>query len=398
LNNIILLRYGELFLKGNNKAFFERQLRENIRHALSDFNVRFSCERSRYTVSNYNPLDEGFIVSALKRVFGLHSLSIAKEIDSEPATIFQECVKLLSLERAKTFRITTNRADKRFPYDTMQMNREAGAYVLENVPSVRVDLHNPELNINIDIRENGKTFVFSKTVQCAGGMPVGSAGRGLLMLSGGIDSPVAGYMMMKRGLRLDALHFASPPYTSESAKQKVIDLAGVLKRYNGTCGTSDSPRNKNADCFCLHIVPFTKIQEEIRDKCSEKYAVIIMRRIMMKIANMIAKNKNCRALITGEALGQVASQTLESITVTDSVSRLPVLRPLIGFDKEEIITISKQMDAYNISIRPHDDCCTVFVPKHPVTKPCIERTAEEEAGISNELVEEAVRGVETVFV
>ncbi len=385
MDNVILLRYGEIHLKGKNKRFFENKLINNIKAKLSGLDYKFSYKRSRYVIEQYLPEMENEIVERLTRVFGIHSLSIARCV---PSTV--EAIDAVIVEYAKPkgkFRITVNRADKSFPMTSIEAARHFGGVALDAYPNLEVDLFDPEFVINVDIREDGGTFVYTDKIPCANGMPVGSAGKGMLMLSGGIDSPVAGYNMAKRGLQLDAIHYHSYPYTSELAKQKVVDLANIISAYTG-----------DIDLICI---PFTKIQEEIHRCCDTSYMITLVRRCMMRIAERVAISRNCGCIINGESLGQVASQTLESITVTNSmVKELPVFRPLIGMGKDEIIAISQKIGAFETSILPYEDCCTVFLPDAPVTHPNIKRAEHEEARIPDleKLIDDAVSNAELIHI
>lgn len=339
--------------------------------------------RSRYIVFDYDLSSESEIIESLKTIFGIHSISIATQCISNIDEITKVSIELSKIKG--TFRVNCNRADKKFSLSSLDVCRELGGRLLDNNEKLSVDLHNPDFIINVDIRENGKTFIYSDKILCAGGMPVGSSGKGLLMLSGGIDSPVAGFMMAKRGLCFDAIHFHSYPYTSEMAKQKVIDLAKILENY---CGHIN-----------LIVIPFTKIQEAIHEKTESSYMITLIRRAMMTISERVAHYRNCGCLINGESLGQVASQTMESITVTNSmVTTMPIFRPLIGMDKLEIVNISEKINTYKTSILPYEDCCTVFLPESPITKPTIERALREENKIQNltDLIDDAFNNLEII--
>ena len=380
---VVIIRYGEIHLKGNNRDFFESVLVSNIKKALADYNYEFSRSNARYIIRNFDEMRLDEIVDAIKNVFGVHSLSIAEEVDTDLGKICQAA--LLFAPTAGTFKVNTNRADKRFPMPSMKISAEVGGVILEHRPNVKVDLLNPEHTVSIDIRENGKTFVFSETIKAVNGMPVGTGGKGIVMLSGGIDSPVAAYMMAKRGMTLRAVHFHSFPYTSMQAKQKVLDLAKIVKKYTLH--------------MTVDVVSFTEIQMAIHEKCPEEYMITIMRRFMMRIAERIARMNGAGAVITGESLGQVASQTLESITSTNSVAAIPVFRPLIGFDKDEIIEISQRIGAFETSILPYEDCCTIFLPKCPVTKPRLSAVEKVESVLDVEtLVNNALASIETVVI
>lgn len=382
MENAILIRYGELFLKGKNKGFFEKTLINNIKDRLKNYSCSVNKISGRYYVSDYDNADEFQIIETLSKVFGIHSISPAVMIETSEKAI-EEYVSSIKLE-TKTFRITVKRADKSFPFTSNEYSAKLGGMVLKNNPTVKVDLFNAETDINVDIRENGMTFIFFEKINCLNGMPVGTSGKGLLLLSGGIDSPVAGFTMAKRGMTLSALHFHSYPYTSEQAKQKVLDLAQILSEYTGN--------------IKLYICKFTKIQEEIHKNCDPEYMITIMRRIMMRIAEKLCKKRNLQTIITGESLGQVASQTIESITVTNGVVKtIPVLRPLIGMDKEDITIIAKNINTFKTSILPYEDCCTVFLPEHPVIRPTLEKVLEEESKLDiDTLVNDAFLDMEIV--
>lgn len=382
--NVILLRFGELYLKGNNRNVFESILIKNIKEMLKGEEFKFETTFGRYIISNY-PIDrENVIIEKLQRVFGLYSLSPSVEVNSTLDDIKNE-VSNIKLSN-KSFKVFVKRADKEFPLSSMELAKELGGVILERNSNSTVDLYNPDVEIHIDIRLNKKSYIFYKTIKCQGGLPLGSAGKGLLLLSGGIDSPVAGYLVAKRGLKIEALHFHSYPYTSELAKQKVIDLAKILSGYVGE--------------MKLHIVSFTKVQEEIHKHCAPEYMITIMRRIMMRVAEKICNENNLGAIITGESLGQVASQTMQSMTTTENVLKVkPVFRPCITMDKEEIIEIAHKINSFDTSILPYEDCCTVFLPKNPVIKPTLEKCEYEESKIDIDgLVEECVLTHEIIYV
>ena len=380
---VIIIRYSEIHLKGNNRDFFESALINNIKSVLKDYKHDFSRSNARYVIRNFDEMYLQEIIDAVKNVFGVHSLSVAEEVDTDYALISKAALEFAP--QSGTFKVSTNRADKRFPMPSMKVSAEVGGDILQHNPELKVDLFNPEHVVNIDIRENGKTFVYSETIKAVNGMPVGTGGKGVVMLSGGIDSPVAAYMMAKRGMSLRAVHFHSFPYTSMQAKQKVLDLAKIVKKYTLR--------------MTVDVVSFTEIQTAIHEKCPEEYMITIMRRFMMRIAERIAKNHGAGAVITGESLGQVASQTLESITSTNSVATIPVFRPLIGFDKDEIIEISQKIGAFETSILPYEDCCTIFLPKRPVTKPRLTQVEKVESALDVEtLVENALNNIETVVI
>ncbi len=380
---VIIIRYSEIHLKGNNRDFFESALISNIKSVLREYSYEFTRSNARYVIRNFDEMYLDDIVDAVKNVFGVHSLSVAEEVDSVYELI--SSAALLYAPKTGRFKVSTNRADKRFPMPSMKISAEIGGDILEKNPNLTVDLFNPDYVVNIDIRENGKTFVYGEIIKAVNGMPVGTGGKGIVMLSGGIDSPVAAYMMAKRGMSLRAVHFHSFPYTSMQARQKVLDLAKIVKKYTLR--------------MTVDVVSFTEIQTAIHENCPEEYMITIMRRFMMRIAERIAKNTGAGAVITGESLGQVASQTLESITSTNSVATIPVFRPLIGFDKDEIIEISKNIGAFETSILPYEDCCTIFLPKRPVTKPRLSAVQKVESVLDvDALVENALSNIETVVV
>ncbi|MBO4594065.1 MAG: tRNA 4-thiouridine(8) synthase ThiI [Clostridia bacterium] len=382
--NGIIVRYCEIHLKGKNRGYFENMLKDNLRDSLKGINCKFVPMRSRYLISDYDESDLVRIVSALKKVAGVHTFSPVLVVNNDIEEIYN-AVKMVLADKKGTFKIITNRADKTFYPDSMGVSRLLGERVLNDFNGkLSVDVIEPEFPISVDIREDGKTFVYSQTIKGMSGMPVGSAGRGLMLISGGIDSPVAAYSIIKRGMKLDLLHFHSFPYTGEAAKQKVIDLSEKLSVFNGGIN--------------LYVAKFTEIQEEIHKKCPEEYMITIMRRFMMRIAERLSLRNGCQAIITGESLGQVASQTVESITSSNSVvERLPVLRPLIAFDKLDIIEISKKIGTYDISVLPFEDCCTVFLPKFPLIKPDLEKVKRVECVLDVEgLIKRVLDGIELI--
>ncbi len=383
-DNVILIRYGELYLKGKNKNWFENILKDNIRAKLEGVNCKLYFGRGRYVVKEYDVADEQEIISRLKTVFGLHSISIARHTDHDINDISSLAVEMSP--NSGSFRVSAHRSYKKYPMDSMQINRLLGEKILEAKPGLQVDLHNADIELNVEIRDGGDSYIYNSEIPCAGGLPYGCGGNGLLLLSGGIDSPVAGYMLAKRGMKLHALHFHSYPYTSEAAKEKAVELARILENY---CP------NITLDCVSL-----TKIQETIHKKCKPNYMITLVRRFMMRIAERVAKDKSCGCIINGESLGQVASQTLESITVTNSVVSMPVFRPLIGMDKDEIIAIAQKIGTFEKSIEPFEDCCTVFLPDFPLIKPEPSKVEEQESYIENysELIDEAIANIESINV
>lgn len=360
MKEIILLKYGEIALKGLNKNSFESIMIKNIKYRLKKVG-KFSVTRAQSTVyvepdEEMNDLSEA--VEVLKKIFGIASICRVCVCEKDFSDICTQSVEYLEnvLPYARTFKVTAKRADKSFPMKSPEICNELGGVLLEKFPNLKVDVKNPEITVTVEIRDTN-AYVHAENIKGAGGLPVGSSGNALLLLSGGIDSPVAGYMMAKRGIHISAIHYVSPPYTSERARLKVEQLCDKMTDY---CG--------NIAFFC---VPFTEIQEAIKNNCPEEYFTVIMRRIMMEIAQRIAGQDDCLALITGESVGQVASQTLSAIACTDAVCRMPVFRPLIGMDKTEIVEISRKIDTFDISTLPYEDCCTVFTPKHPKVRPAL---------------------------
>ncbi|MBO4291767.1 MAG: tRNA 4-thiouridine(8) synthase ThiI [Lachnospiraceae bacterium] len=386
MNDILLLKLGEIILKGLNRKSFEAKLVGNVRRRLSGLgNFRVTCMQSTVYVE---PMDESADMdaafAAVQDVFGIVKISRASACEKEKEAIARLAVECLreDMLRAKSFKVESKRSDKRFPMTSIQLSQYVGGELAEAYPNCKVDVHNPELTVNVEVRDLA-AYVHAQPVDGAGGMPVGSNGIAVSLLSGGIDSPVSTYMIAKRGIRLIPIHFFSFPYTSQQAKEKVIELGRILTAY---CGA-----------MTLEVVPFTHIQEEIRDKCPEEYFTLIMRRFMMRIAQEIAARSGAKAIVTGENLGQVASQTMEAMAVTQAVTSLPVLQPLVGMDKEEIIRFARKIGTFDTSILPFEDCCTVFTPRHPRTHPKLKEveTAEEALAVE-ELIEEALKGIEQI--
>lgn len=383
MKKVIVIRYGEIWLKGKNRGFFERALEENIRRAIRGFDCQFVKQSGRYFVQNFHEDEMDSIIQKLQKVFGLHSVSIALETSSDMASIF-EASKILA-RPSGSFKVETHRGDKKYPLTSVEISRELGARLLENAKgALHVDVHSPEFTVRVDIREHGVALVFADFIDCAGGMPVGTAGKGLLLLSGGIDSPVAGYMLAKRGMKIDGLHFHSYPYTNLQAKEKVVELATILSEY--TCGIN------------LYTVSVTHIQEAIHEHCKPELMITLLRRFMYRIAERHARKIGAQCLITGESLGQVASQTIEGMTSSNSVvEQLPVLRPLVGFDKSEIVELSEKIGTYETSILPYEDCCTVFLPDFPAIRPKLSEILEEESKLDVEgLIEQSLAFVEKI--
>lgn len=381
MKKVILIKYGELTTKKDNRKFFIKTLRNNILDKLSDYNIAVTDDYYRMFIE-VNEDDIDSITSKLKCIFGIHEIAVCYKDEN----VTEEEIKKVSLMVMKeedfcTFKVETKRSDKSFPVKSMDMNNIIGSLILKNI-ECKVDVHNPEIILNIEIRREG-FYIYTKGIKCLGGYPVGTLGRGLLMLSGGIDSPVAGYMTIKRGVELYYLYFESRPHTSIEARNKVRDIARKLEKYN-TNGK-------------LMVVNFTKIQETIYKNLDTTYLITIMRRMMYRIAERVAKKNKCLAIVNGESVGQVASQTLASMIAVNDVTNYPILRPLCSFDKLDIIEISKKIDTYDISILPYEDCCTVFVPRHPVINPNLKHIYSEEAKIDfDTLINEAVNTIEVI--
>ena len=388
MKEIILLKAGEIALKGLNRSVFEDRLAKNCKFRLKHLG-RFQITRAQSTMY-CEPLDEDIdideAVETLQTVFGFSKMSRACVVEKDMDAIKAAAAEYLEpvLRDCRTFKVEAKRSDKAFPLKSPAICAEVGGYLLSRFPHLRVDVHQPDFTVYVEIRDKN-AYIHGPQLDGAGGMPVGSSGRAMLLISGGIDSPVAGHMMAKRGLELQAIHFAAPPYTSEYARQKVITLCREVGRYAGR--------------IKLHVVGFTHVQEQIRDLCPEEYFTIIMRRYMMKIAERIAREEGCGALVTGESVAQVASQTLYALGCTDVAAELPVLRPVIGMDKNEIIAVARRIGTFETSILPYEDCCTVFTPRHPKTKPRVEDVAAAEAAMDIEgLVAEALEGIERIWI
>lgn len=373
-----LIKYAEIGVKGNNRYLFEDALVRQIRHALKRCDGMFKVHKNqgRIYVDALSEFDFEETVEQLQTVFGISGICPVMAVEDQGFTrLGQDVVSYMEKahgeqigsEQGMSFKVVARRARKNYPMHSGEINAELGGILLDAFPSLRVDVHNPDIYLNIEVRE--KIYLYSRIIPGPGGMPVGTGGKGMLLLSGGIDSPVAGYMIAKRGVKIDAVYFHAPPYTSKRAKQKVVDLAGLVARYTGP--------------VYLHIIQFTDIQLAIYEKCPHDELTIIMRRYMMRIAEQIAKETDCLGLITGESIGQVASQTMQSLAATNEVCTLPVYRPLIGMDKQEIVEIAERTGTYETSILPYEDCCTIFVAKHPVTKPNISVIRKHEQNLSD---------------
>ncbi|BDG46144.1 tRNA uracil 4-sulfurtransferase ThiI [Parageobacillus sp. KH3-4] len=382
----ILIRYGEMTTKGRNRNLFVRRLKDNVAEKLQAFpNIKIEYMRDRmYILLNGEPHEP--IIDKLKTVFGIHSFSLAMKCNNELNEIKETAlaaVKQLPY-KGKTFKVSARRVDKQFPYGSNALNHEIGAHILRNTDGLTVNVHEPDINVRVEVRRDG-TYVTCRDIPGPGGLPVGTSGKAMLMLSGGIDSPVAGYLAMKRGLEIEAVHFFSPPFTSERAKQKVIDLVKKLTTYGGT--------------IKLHIVPFTEVQQAIYKQVPNEYSLISTRRAMLKITDALRQRHRALAIVTGESLGQVASQTLESMFVINDVTTTPILRPLVSMDKTEIIEIAKKIDTHDISILPYEDCCTIFTPRSPKTKPKKEKVVHYESFVDLQpLIEKAVANTETMVI
>ncbi len=381
----ILVRYGEIALKGKNRGRFEQQLQNNLKEALKDFQATVEKMQGRFLVSGPKE-NRGKMVERLSKVFGVASLSTVEETGLD-----LEDIKMMALEMAgrvptdeKEFKVETRRSNKQFPYPSPEVNKILGSHLLEHYPRLKVNLEQPAFTLSIEISHN-RAFLYLDRVEGPGGLPVGITGRALLMLSGGIDSPVAGWLGMKRGLTVEALHFHSFPFTSRRSQEKAVDICRKLAAGSGS--------------IRLHMINMASIQKELRAKCSEEMAIILLRRMMLRLAEKLSTDRGLQALITGESLGQVASQTLESIIVTEKVTDMLILRPLVGMDKKEIVNKAVELDTYDISIRPYEDCCTLFLPQNPVTRPKLDQVENQEAKLDQEsLIKEAMASLETTLV
>lgn len=385
-----LIRYGELALKGKNRYIFENKLIQHIKDAIKPLGI-FDVikEQGRIICEPASKMDDLEVMERIQMIFGIVGISSVYILeDASIENIRKQAINFIEETYEKkdfTFKIESRRADKKYPMNSMEISRDIGGILLEQFKDLKVDVHTPDERIKIEIRN--KSYIFSRQIKGLGGMPVGTNGKAMLLLSGGIDSPVAGFMVAKRGVYNEAVYYHSHPYTSERAKEKVIDLARILARYNGS--------------FKLHIVPFTDIQLDIYERCPHEQLTIIMRRYMMIIAERIARERKCLALVTGESIGQVASQTIQSLAATNAVCGMPVFRPLIGFDKYEIVEVSEKIETYETSILPYEDCCTIFVAKHPVTKPnirAIQRSETKIADTIDGMLDKAIKDREVVYI
>lgn len=380
MNQLLMIKYGELTTKKANRNTFITLLTNNIKNILKEYEISIQKDRVRMYISCHSR-DCDAIVSKLQKVFGIHGIVICHKVNTNIEDIEAKVLELLQNESYHTFKVETKRADKSFSIPSMEFNNKIGGFVLKNT-TLKVDVHQPDVRIHIEIRSEG-TFIYTNEVRGNGGYPVGVQGKGLLMLSGGIDSPVAGYLSLKRGVDLECLYFESPPHTSLEAKNKVIELASIINQYSGN--------------IKVNVIPFTKIQEEIYKNVPDSYIITIMRRMMYRIAERVCELHKCKVIINGESVGQVASQTLDSMVVINSVTNLPVIRPVACMDKLEIIEIAKKIGTYETSILPYEDCCTIFLPKHPVIYPKMEKAiCYENLFPYEELIDEAIQNMETI--
>lgn len=378
---VIIVRYCEIHLKGKNRGYFEKVFMVNLEKALAGIRHEMKKTSGRYLVEKFDESCTDEITERLRKVFGTHSLSIGYLVPADMEAVYETV--LLVAPKSGSFKIQANRGDKSFSLNSMQINAQIGGRLLADNPSLRVDVHTPQTIVSIDIREEGNALVFAGVIKGAGGMPVGTSGKGLLLLSGGIDSPVAGYMIAKRGMKIEAIHFHSYPYTNMQAREKVEELAKILAVYTGGIE--------------LNIVSVTHIQEAIHRHCPDEMMITLLRRFMMRIAERVARERDAQCIITGESLGQVASQTIEGMTSSNAVVSMPVLRPLVGFDKTEIIERARDIGSYETSVLPYEDCCTVFLPKHPLIRPDLKKVEEAEKRLDiDALVSESLAGLERV--
>lgn len=382
MEKIILIKYGELTTKKNNRNLFINLLYENIKNKLKNYDIKIVKNRVRMFIETKDNIDE--IVNILSNIFGIHSIVVAYKVDNNIDSIKNNVIDIVKKIEFKTFKVETKRSDKKFPIHSMEFNNIIGGLILKKISNVSVDVHNPEYELKIEIRED-YAYIYTKEIKGAGGYPVGVAGKGLLMLSGGIDSPVAGYLAMKRGIKIECIYFGSPPHTSIGAKNKVKKLVEKLSKYNPN--------------IVLNVINFTEIQEAIYKYCPKEYMITIMRRMMYRISEQVARKRKALVIINGESVGQVASQTLNSMYVINNVTNYPVIRPVACLDKLEIIDISKKIDTYETSILPYEDCCTIFLPKHPVINPILERAITYENNFDYEsLINKAINNMESIVI
>ena len=378
MEKVILIKYGELTTKKANRNLFINIITDNIRAALSNYDVNIEKNRVRMFITT-SPSSFDEVLSILQNIFGIHSIVVAYKVNTNIDTIYSSVLEVASSVDFSTFKVETDRADKSFPISSPDFSRNIGAHILKNIPGKKVDVHTPDYLLRLEIRHD-YTYIYSKEIKGSGGYPLGVAGKGLLMLSGGIDSPVAGYLAMKRGIKLECIYFESPPHTTPAAKNKVESLVRILNKYQPS--------------IRLHVINFTKIQEAIYKNIDPTYMITIMRRMMYRITEKVLRERKCYVIINGESVGQVASQTITSMQVINNVTNLPVIRPVACFDKLEIIDISRKIGTYETSILPYEDCCTVFVPKHPVINPCLDKCLLYEQSIDyQEMIDEAINNI-----
>ena len=383
MEKVILIKYGELTTKKANRNLFINIITDNIRAALSNYDVNIEKNRVRMFITT-SPSSFDEVLSILQNIFGIHSIVVAYKVNTNIDTIYSSVLEVASSVDFNTFKVETERADKSFPISSPDFSRNIGAHILKNIPGKKVDVHTPDYLLRLEIRHD-YTYIYSKEIKGAGGYPLGVAGKGLLMLSGGIDSPVAGYLAMKRGIKLECIYFESPPHTTPAAKNKVESLVRILNKYQPS--------------IRLHVINFTKIQEAIYKNIDPTYMITIMRRMMYRITEKVLRERKCYVIINGESVGQVASQTLTSMQVINNVTNLPVIRPVACFDKLEIIDISRKIGTYETSILPYEDCCTIFLPKHPVINPDLSTAIKYENSFDYAtLIEEAVNTRETIVI
>ena len=383
MEKVILIKYGELTTKKANRNLFINIITDNIRAALSNYDVNIEKNRVRMFITT-SPSSFDEVLSILQNIFGIHSIVVAYKVNTNIDTIYSSVLEVASSVDFSTFKVETDRADKSFPISSPDFSRNIGAHILKNIPGKKVDVHTPDYLLRLEIRHD-YTYIYSKEINGSGGYPLGVAGKGLLMLSGGIDSPVAGYLAMKRGIKLECIYFESPPHTTPAAKNKVESLVRILNKYQPS--------------IRLHVINFTKIQEAIYKNIDPTYMITIMRRMMYRITEKVLRERKCYVIINGESVGQVASQTLTSMQVINNVTNLPVIRPVACFDKLEIIDISRKIGTYETSILPYEDCCTIFLPKHPVINPDLSTAIKYENSFDYAtLIEEAVNTRETIVI
>lgn len=383
MEKVILIKYGELTTKKANRNLFINIITDNIRAALSNYDVNIEKNRVRMFITT-SPSSFDEVLSILQNIFGIHSIVVAYKVNTNINTIYSSVLEVASSVDFSTFKVETDRADKSFPISSPDFSRNIGAHILKNIPGKKVDVHTPDYLLRLEIRHD-YTYIYSKEIKGSGGYPLGVAGKGLLMLSGGIDSPVAGYLAMKRGIKLECIYFESPPHTTPAAKNKVESLVRILNKYQPS--------------IRLHVINFTKIQEAIYKNIDPTYMITIMRRMMYRITEKVLRERKCYVIINGESVGQVASQTLTSMQVINNVTNLPVIRPVACFDKLEIIDISRKIGTYETSILPYEDCCTIFLPKHPVINPDLSTAIKYENSFDYAtLIEEAVNTRETIVI